>query len=75
MLSDIANIEANGKTFCIKEQVIDDPVTGLSLIFSGDRLRIVGNVLPFGNRDFQFDKDGKLMGTGVGLGKCALDRG
>ena len=55
-----------------KEQLIDDQVTGLTLIFrvtpSGEsRLHILGDNLPFSNRDFQFDTDGKLAGTGCGV--------
>ena len=66
--------------FKIKEQVIEDKVTGIALVFhvtkQGNlpRLRLIGDMLPYGNRDFQFNKDGELVGTGVRLGKCALDR-
>ena len=62
----------------IKEQYINDPATGLTLIFevvpSGEgRLHILGDNLPLGNRDFQFSKDGSLVGTGTGLRKCKFD--
>jgi len=65
-------LRTNSKTLNIKEQFIDDPVTGLTLMFrvtpSGEsRLHILGDNLPYGNRDFQFDKNGKLAGTGTGL--------
>ena len=68
-------IKPNAKECHIKEQLIDDPVTGLMLIFrvtpSGEaRLHLIGTSLPFGNRDFQFDKDGVLAGTGTGLSSC-----
>jgi len=66
-------IKQNAKTLQIKEQYINDLVTGLTLIFrvtpSGEaRLQLTGDNLPFGNRNFQFDKNGKLAGTGTGLG-------
>jgi hypothetical protein len=65
-------LKRNAKTVKIKEQVINDLVTGLTLIFrvtpSGEaRLHLLGDNLPFGNRDFQFDKNGKLAGTGMGV--------
>ncbi|MBA7624975.1 hypothetical protein ES703_32395 [subsurface metagenome] len=61
----------NAKTVKIKEQIIDDPATGLMVVFrltpSGEsRLHLVGDILPFGNRDFQFGADGELVGTGTG---------
>ena len=64
-------LKLNAKTLNIKEQVIPDLVTGMTLIFrvasNGEsRLHIQGDKLPFGNRDFQFDKDGVLAGTGCG---------
>ena len=65
-------IKQNAKTLNIKEQYINDLVTGLTLIFrvtpSGEsRLHILGDNLPFGNRDFQFDIYGKQAGTGCGV--------
>ena len=30
------------------------------------RLHLIGDSLPFGNRDFQFDCNGELVGTGTG---------
>lgn len=69
-------LKQNAKTLQIKEQLINDLVTGLTLIFrvapDGEaQLQLLGDTLPFGNRDFQFDKDGKLAGTGTGVrGYC-----
>jgi hypothetical protein len=68
-------IKRNGKTCKIKEQFIDDKVTGLMLIFrvtpNGEaRLHLLGDSLPFGNRDFQFSRDGELVGTGTGVCPC-----
>jgi hypothetical protein len=56
------------KTLKIKEQIINDPVTGLILIFrltpkgKEPRLHIIGDILPFGNRDFQRFKKTDLRG-------------
>uniref|UniRef100_A0A6M3LPF2 Uncharacterized protein n=1 Tax=viral metagenome TaxID=1070528 RepID=A0A6M3LPF2_9ZZZZ len=65
----------NAKTTNIKEQIIDDLVTGLMLVFSvtpsgESRLHLVGDILPFGNRDFQFDCNGELAGTGTRTCSC-----
>lgn len=64
-------LKLNPQTLKIKEQLINDAVTDLMLIFrvtpSGEaRLHISGFNLPYGNRDFQFNKDGELVGTGTG---------
>ena len=65
----------NSKTLNIKEQIIDDLVTGLTLVFrrtpSGEaRLHLLGDNLPLGNRDFQFDGSGELAGTGMSCRYC-----
>lgn len=65
-------LKQNAKTVKIKEQLINDPVTGLTLIFrvtsvGEGRLHIIGDCLPFGNRDFMFDVDGVEAGTGTGF--------
>lgn len=70
-------LKPNAKTLQIKEQFINDAVTDLMLIFrvtpSGEaRLHISGSSLPNGNRDFQFNKDGELVGTGTGLCPCKI---
>lgn len=61
----------------IKEQIIEDPVTGLSFQFvlvpessALYRLRIFGD-LPYGNREIIFDKNGEEAGAGTALsGSC-----
>ncbi len=68
-------LKQNAKTLHIKEQYIDDLATELTLIFrvtsDGEAyLQLLGDNLPFGNRDFQFDKDGELAGTGTGVRNC-----
>jgi len=73
----------NGKLFQVKEQMINDLTTGLMLVFrvtpSGEpRLHVQGNALPFGNRDFQFNQKGELVGTGTGMsgsGVCEPSEG
>ena len=71
-------LKLNAQTLKIKEQVINDAVTDLMLIFrvtpSGEaRLHLTGTNLPFGNRDFQFDENGELAGTGTGLYSCRYE--
>ena len=68
-------LKKDAKTLTIKEQFIDDAVNGLTLVFrvtsrGKARVHIIGDSLPFGNRDFQFDAKGKLAGTGTGCGGC-----
>lgn len=65
-------IKPKAKAIKIKEQCTNDLPTGLMLIFratpNGEaRLHLIGEALPFGNRDFQFDMKGGLVGTGTGL--------
>jgi hypothetical protein len=64
------------KMFCIKEQVVKDPFTELTIEFevreSGEfRLFLSGSMLPLDNREFHFDEDGDLVGTGTWLGSEA----
>ena len=68
----------NTKAVQVKEQIINDLASGLILIFTaipnGEfRLHVMGDNLPFGNRTFMFDKDGKLVGTGTALACCPRD--
>lgn len=71
-------VKPNGGVCAIREQIIEDPVSGLTLqvAFMQDdadapvRLRVFGN-LPYGNREFLFGPDGTLVGTGTALrGSC-----
>ena len=69
-------IKPDGLPCNIREQIITDLVTGLTLQFETvddgtARLRIYGDSLPFGNREIIFDKDGGEAGSGVALaGPC-----
>lgn len=56
----------------IREQVIEDPTSGLTIQFevAADgtaRLRVFGDGLEYGNRDFAFDSRGDLTGRGTAL--------
>lgn len=68
-------VKDDAKTWTILEQIIEDPVSGLSIQFEvapdGEpRLRLFGNV-PHGNREFQFNVEGKEAGAGTFLaGLC-----
>jgi len=69
--------EKNDRPLTIKQQIIKDLPSGLTIIFevvsSGEgRMRLRGSNLPFGNRDFQFDSNGELVGTGTGLAGCGI---
>jgi hypothetical protein len=69
-------LKPDGCVCPIREQIIDDPVTGLTIQFEvvddgSARVRLVGDALPFGNREFAFDADGREVGAGVSVaGAC-----
>jgi len=54
----------------IKEQIIEDFTTGLRLEIrrngNGEpRLRLSGAIIPFGNREIIFDRNGEYAGAGT----------
>ena len=64
------SIRTNAKYWSVKEQIVEDPVSGLTFQFevlpSGTKiLRIFGERLPYGNRDIFFDQDGIEDGSGT----------
>jgi len=65
-------IKPNGAKCMIREQIIEDAASGLTLLFECDngrpRLVIGGKALPFGNREILFDEDGKEVGAGTVVG-------
>jgi len=68
-------IKPDAKTLHIKEQIINDQVTGITIILrvtpNGEaRIHLLCDSIPFGNRDFQFDKEGLLVGTGTSCSDC-----
>jgi hypothetical protein len=68
----IMPIKPNGAKCTIREQIIEDPASGLTLLFECEngRARIVlaGKSLPHGNREIVFDPDGKDAGAGTLVG-------
>ena len=65
-------IKPNAVKCSIKEQIIEDPASGLTLLFECEngraRLVIAGKSLPFGNREIHFDHEGKEAGAGTLVG-------
>jgi len=66
----------NGRAGTVKEQIIEDPVTGLTLQFCVDaegytKLIMLGD-LPMGNREHLFYPDGSHMGAGTQLTHCPV---
>ncbi|MCH8822232.1 MAG: hypothetical protein IH984_01875 [Planctomycetes bacterium] len=71
-------MKSNAREWTIREQIINDPVSGLTIQFekvpndneSPFRLRIFGN-LPHGNRELLFGNMGERTGAGVAVaGSC-----
>ena len=64
----------DGRVGAVKEQIIEDPVTGLILHFSvgvdGYTKLVLHGDLPMGNREHIFYPDGSLMGSGTFIGQC-----
>jgi hypothetical protein len=66
-------LKPNGNICSIREQIIEDPVSGLTLQFihkpgtdAPYRLYIFGNI-PHGNREILFDRNGAEAGAGTAL--------
>ncbi len=69
----MSRLKPDGKQVHIAEQIIDDPVSGLSLQFEaredgGCKLKIYGD-LPHGNREIIFDRNGHEAGAGTVVGR------
>ena len=70
-------LKPRGDVLSIREQIIEDPVSGLSFQFvvvpnstAPFRMRVFG-ALQFGNREIVFDAEGKEGGAGTALnGSC-----
>lgn len=66
-------LKPNGVVCKVREQIVEDPATGLILQFecAEGRLRLViaGESLPFGNREILFDADGREAAAGTLLGE------
>jgi len=66
-------LKPNGRLCTIREQIVEDPASGLILQFEcvdgRTRLVIAGEGLPFGNREIHFDTEGREAGAGTLLGE------
>ena len=63
-------IKPNASDWTIKEQIVEDGVSGLSIQFKvmpdgTPRLVIYGESLPCGNREIVFDENGAEAGAGT----------
>lgn len=68
-------LKPDGGSWSIAEQVVHDEVTGLTLQFDlradgSPRLRIIGEQLPFGNRDIGFEVGGGQTDAGSATASC-----
>jgi hypothetical protein len=65
-------LKPNGNVCEIREQIVEDPASGLILQFEclDGRARVViaGESLPFGNREILFDDNGRQAGAGTLIG-------
>ena len=66
-------LKPNGVMCKIREQIVEDTASGLILQFESRkgcaRLVIAGAALPFGNREINFDEDGKEASAGTLVGE------
>jgi hypothetical protein len=66
-------IKPNGALCKVREQIIEDAASGLTLQFECDdgRLRLVlaGKALTLGNREILFDDEGREAGAGTLVGE------
>jgi len=76
-----SRIKRNGKDLIIKEQIFDD-ASGITFQFvvvehASDfpfRIRMYGDILPFGNRELTIGRDGVVNGGGTALGTMSFDK-
>ena len=66
-------LKPNGALCSVREQIIEDAASGLTLQFECDdgRLRLVlaGKALSLGNREILFDHQGREAGAGTLVGE------
>lgn len=66
-------LKPNGAKCSIREQIVEDHASGLTLLFEcvngRARLVIASKALPYGNREIVFDQDGNEAGAGTLVGK------
>ena len=77
-----SQLRENAKTCPIKEQIITDLASGLSIqiehrpeirvegavVAATTKVTLYGDSLPYGNRDLIFSADGELIGSGTAIG-------
>jgi hypothetical protein len=68
-------LKPDGKAWTVPEQTFADRASGLTFEFAVApdgtmRLRVYGDRLPFGNREFVFNDAGLEAGSGTFLGPC-----
>ena len=68
-------LKPHARDWTIKEQIIRDPVSGLTLQFDvgsdgSPRLRIFGVSLPHGNREIGFAHDGQREWSSIAVSAC-----
>lgn len=65
-------VKPNGSKCAIREQIVEDPASGLTLLFECNdgrtRLVIASKSLPLGNREIVFDEDGREAAAGTLVG-------
>lgn len=68
----------DAKFLTIKEQILYNDASGLTIDFVVNentpdcpfRIRIYGDILPFGNREITIGKDGMINGGGTAMTDC-----
>jgi hypothetical protein len=69
-------IKPNAATCWIREQVVEDLPSGLTLRLdlrnTGPRLVLIGRALPGGRREIEFDAEGRAVAVGPPLKKLQL---
>jgi hypothetical protein len=76
-----SRLNRNAKALIIKEQIFED-ASGITFQFivtedTPDfpfRIRMYGDILPFGNRELTIGKDGVVNGGGTALGPLSFDK-
>ena len=66
-------VKPNGALCGIREQIVEDPATGLILRFECEdgrtRLTIAGRSIALGNREILFDDEGREVAAGTLVGE------
>ena len=66
-------LKPDGALCRVREQIIEDASSGLTLVFECDdgrlRLLIAGKALPMGNREILFDEQGREAAAGTRAGE------